>query len=125
MILKANIPNYFQSSLCAVRLGLCLNCPSNCGVVSFQDAGERQGSQLLAGLPRCRLPGGHPREQGVSSPLCLLCAHRGALYISVPDLHPRRHPGQRGASKLRVCGPCLIPSQRGTTDLPGTSSPKL
>lgn len=89
-------------------LGLCLNWPYNSGVVSFQDAEERQGSQLLADLPHCHLPGGHPWEQGLSSPMCLLCAHRGALYISVPDLHPRRHPSQCGTSQFRVCGPCLI-----------------
>ena len=95
--------------LCVVVLELC----SNHDFVYFQDEGERQRNHLLAGLVLCALPGSQPRRQGLPSPLCLLCAYRGALHVSVPDLHPRQHPTQRGAYQFRVCGgPCPVPFSR-------------
>lgn len=90
-----------------------------------QDEDGWQRSGLLVDLPHCSLPGGHPWEQGLSSPLCLLCAHGGALYISVPDLHSRRHPSQRGTHKFRVCGPCLIPSSERDHWSPWWLVPKI
>lgn len=78
-----------------------------------QDEGEKQGKRQLTGLLRCSLPGGLPRGQGLSSPLCLLRAYRGALHVSVPDLHPTQHPAQRGTYQSRVRrGPCLASFSR-------------
>lgn len=79
----------------------------------FQDESERQRNRLLAGLLRCDLPGGPPWGRGLSSPLCLLLAHRGALHVPVPERRSRQHPTQCGAHQFRVRGgPCLVPFSR-------------
>ena len=87
-----------------------------CGVMFFQDEGERQGSPPT-GLFYCDLLGGGPRGQGLSSPLCLLPAYRGTLHVSVPDLHPRRHPSQCGTYQFRVCGDLVFFLKEGLITL--------
>lgn len=90
----------------------------------FQDEAERQGKHQLIALLHCILPDSPAWGQGLSSPLCLLRACRGALHVSVPHLHPREHPTQRGTYQFRVSeGACLASFSRRieyTRDIPKT-----
>lgn len=94
-------------------LELCSNRIYNWGMMLFQDEAERQGKPQLTAVLHCSLPDSPPQGQGLSSPLRLLPAYRGALHISVPHLHPREHPTQRGTYQFRVReGACLASFSR-------------